>query len=70
MADLSEGRTLRAGTTPGQDPGVIPRAPDLSDGSPMDMSGRQLRLGVLVGLLAGAAVTLLLQTLNGMPRPL
>ena len=48
---------------------MIPTFIDLSDGSPMDMPGRQLRLGVVVGLLAGAAVTLLLQTLNGMPKP-
>jgi hypothetical protein len=35
----------------------------------MEMPGRELRFGVLVGLLAGAAVTLLLQTLNGLPKP-
>jgi hypothetical protein len=35
----------------------------------MDMPGRQLRIGVVLGLLGGAAVTLLLQTLNGMPKP-
>jgi hypothetical protein len=58
-----------AGTTHGQDPGGIPDPADLSDGSHMEIPGRQLRLGVLVGLLAGAAVTLLLQTLNGIPKP-
>ena len=40
-----------------------------SDGVFMDMPGRELRVGVLVGLLAGAAVTLLLQTLNAIPKP-
>jgi hypothetical protein len=35
----------------------------------MEMPGRELRLGVLVGLVAGAAFILLLQTLNGMPKP-
>ena len=35
----------------------------------MEMPGRQLRLGVLMGLLAGAALTLLFQTLNGLPKP-
>jgi hypothetical protein len=57
------------GTTRGQDPGVIPAFHELSDRSPMDLPGRQLRLGVVVGVLAGAVVTLLLQTLNGLPKP-
>ena len=34
----------------------------------MEVPGRQLRLGILFGVLAGAAFTLVLQTLNGMPK--
>jgi hypothetical protein len=41
----------------------------LRDASAMDLPGRQLRVGILIGLLTGVAVTLLLQTLNGMPKP-
>ena len=57
------------GTARGQDCGLIAMLLARTDGLRMEMPGRAIRLGVFVGLLEGAAVTLLLPTLNGIPKP-